>query len=796
MFRKITSGSLIPIICLILLTDNGITAGGFGSIRGTITAKSTGELLHMADVIVKGTAIGAPSNKNGRYVIARVPEGRHSIMASYIGYKVQVKEVTVGEGETITVDFELEDDLIQMDQIVVTASRIPTFIKEVPVRTEVITRKELEDKGAVNLYEALDGLPGIRVEQQCAFCNFSMVRLQGLGPDHVQVMIDGQPVYSGLASVYGLQQVPTENIEQIEVVKGAGSALYGAKAIAGVINIITRKPGMGPSLQLSSSFGSHDTNEYSLMSATKTENMDIVITAQKNTGDEIDENYNGFADRARTDNIALSGKVSVHRIFGFDRITITGRTINENRLGGEIATFENPFAEAAECIKTSRYEAGLSCQRVFPLGNELIASFNRVAHNRNATNDGFLGDYMDTHEGNVPPVDELSPYVADEHLYVADLRYSHPLPGGHRLLAGFQYSHNKLDEEGRYVIVNEDDPDFGETYTSQSEKYADDYGLYMQGEIDIGERLDVVIGARYDIHRSKDDFGGSGNVAPRERVKLVYEEESFNPRGAVRYQLGDLNLRTSIGTGFRVPYGFSEDLHLCSGSPRVNKPADLEPEKSISYNLGIDYSKPRFNMSVNFFRTYLENKIDFTDASDESRRLGYTYEWDNVGDAYTRGVELGARFLLFKGFIVDLDFAYTDARYKNKRSDWVETHPEFADESRFILRVPETFGGIKINFNPRNLNLVLDFDYTGRMYIDYYQQEDIEMPGSKIKHTDPFVIVNTRVAYEIEKWDVRPFIGVKNLFDYVQEEKNLDDAAYIWAPWVGRIVYGGFELEL
>ena len=531
------------------------------------------------------------------------------------------------------------------------------------------------------------------------------------------------------------------------------------------------------------------------MSATQTENMDIVVTAQKNMGNEIDENGNGFADRVRSDNIALSGKVGVHGISGFDRITLTGRAINETRFGGEIATFENPFAEAAEHIRTARYEAGVSCQRAFLPGNELTANFNYVSHTRNATNDGFLGDYMDTHGNDVPPVDEFSPYIADEHLYIADLRYSHPLPGGQRVLTGFQYSHSNLEEEGRYVIVDEGDPDYGETYTSQSEKYADDYGLYIQDEIDFGEKLDVVFGARYDIHHSVDDFGGSGSVAPKEQVKLEYKEKSFNPRGAVRYQIGDLNLRTSIGTGFRVPYGFSEDLHLCSGSPRVNKPADLEPEKSISYNLGMDYSKQRFNISVNLFRTDLENKIDFTDASDESKRLGYTYEWDNVGDAYTQGVELGARMITFNNFVVDLNFAYTDARYENERSDWVEAHPEFARDSKFISRVPETSGGIKFNYSQQNVNLVLDFDYTGPMYIDYYQEEDIEMPGSKIKHTDPFVIVNTRFAYRIDGRGVKPYIGVKNLFGYLQDEKYLDDAAYIWAPWVGRMVYGGFELE-
>jgi outer membrane receptor for ferrienterochelin and colicins len=795
MISKVMHFSVIIFICISLIIGNVVAAGGFGTIRGTVTDKKTGKPLYLANVIVKGTSIGAPSDKNGNYVITPLPAGHHSIMVSYMGYKVIIDKVRVGKGDTVTVDFELEEDIIQMDQIVVTASKIPTFIEEVPVRTEVITREELEDKGAVNLYQALEGLPGVRVEQQCAFCNFSMVRLQGLGPDHVQLMIDQQPVYSGLASVYGLQQVPAENIERIEVVKGAGSALYGAKAIAGVVNIITREPDRGPRLMVSSTLGSYNTNKYAIMSTAGTESMDMVITAQKSTGDEIDENGNGFADRVRTDNISLSGKVKVHGILGLDEVAITGHTVNEDRLGGEIATFENPFAEAAERIKTTRYQAGLTCQKIFSLGNELTASFNYVWHNRDATNDVFLNDYMDTHGGSIPPVDQLSPYIANERLYVTDIRYSHLLPGGQRLLAGFQYSHNNLDERGRYVVIDESDPDFGEPYNSRSQKHADDYGFYLQDEIDISEKLDAVLGTRYDIHRSEDEFGGSVSVAVKEKVNLVYKEESLNPRAALRYQLGDLNLRTSIGTGFRVPYGFSEDLHLCSGSPRVNKPPGLKPEKSISYNLGMDYSRSRFNMSVNLFRTDLENKIDFVSAGYESKQLGFDYEWGNVGSAYTRGVELGARFLLFKGFIVDLDFAYTDASYEKERSDWVDAHPEFAEESQFIPRVPETDGGIKINLNSLNANLVLDFEYTGRMYVDYYQDEDIEMPGSKIKHTEPFVIVNTRFTYWIEEWGVKPIIGAKNILDYVQDEKNLDDAAYIWAPWVGRIVYAGVELE-
>jgi outer membrane receptor for ferrienterochelin and colicins len=766
-----------------------------GTIMGKVTAKETGRPLHMASVIIDNRAVGAPADVNGTYVFDLARPGTHSVMASYIGYRPMTKEVTVAAGDTVIVDFSLEEDPIQGDVVVVTATRMPTYIKEVPVRTEVITREEIKDKGAVNLYEALEGVPGVRVESQCAFCNFTMVRLQGLGSDHCQMLIDGQPVYSGLASVYGLEQVPMENIEQIEIVKGAGSSLYGAKAVAGVVNVITRSPGNEPSLKLNSSIGAYGTNRYALTATTKAAKMDATVTAQKTTGDEIDENGNGFADRVRTDDVALSAKINVRNLWGDDRLRIGGRSVNEDRLGGEIAIFENPFAESTERIKTKRYEAGVSYERTLGAGDNLSADFNFVTHNRNATNDGFLGDYMDTHGGSVPPVDELSPYIADERLYVADFRYSRALSGSQRLLAGFQYSHNNLEEEGRYVIVDEDDAGYGESYTSRSKKHADDYGFYLQDQIDVGDGVDLVLGARYDVHRSEDGFGGSGSVAPADRIELEYEEESFNPRAAVRYEIGDLNVRGAVGTGFRVPYGFSEDLHLCSGSPRVNKPADLKPEKSVSYNLGFDYSRPAYDLSANVFRTDLRNKIDYTDAGEESKRLGYTYEWDNIGDAYTQGVELGATVLVFRDFTADLDFAYTDAQYDGEREDWATAHPEFAEDSKFISRVPRTSAGLKLNYTPGYLNLVLDFDYTGSMYIDYYQEEDIELPGSKIKHTDPFVTTDLKVSYQVKSWGLTPFAGAKNLFDYVQDEKRLDDAAYIWAPWVGRIVYGGVEID-
>ena len=161
---------------------------------------------------------------SGHFKLSNLPVGKQVIIATLAGYQQQEKEVDMVNNKGTEVYFELEKDPLELSQVVVTGTRTSHFVKDVPIRTEVLTSQAITKKNAQNLYEALEGVPGIRVEQQCQFCNFSEVRMQGLGAEHTQVLIDGEPIYSGLAGVYGLQQIGTNDIDRLEVVKGAGSA--------------------------------------------------------------------------------------------------------------------------------------------------------------------------------------------------------------------------------------------------------------------------------------------------------------------------------------------------------------------------------------------------------------------------------------------------------------------------------------------------------------------------------------------------------------------------------------------
>ncbi len=771
-----------------------------GGIEGTIIDGETGKPMPFVNIIVQGSPVGDATDTNGHYSIPRVVEGEYDMIVSMMGYGKVTKRVKVTAGEVAIVDFELAVSAIEMGEVVVTGTRTPRYVKEVPVRTEVITRKTIRDKAACNIYEALEGEPGVQVEQACQACNFSTVRLQGLGPDHTQMLIDGQPVYTGLASVYGLQQIGTSGVERMEIVKGAGSALYGSQAVAGAINLISTMPGPSPQFDLLLQYGSYGTSRVELGASSTIDRVGFVIFAQRASGDAIDEtrdgqtsgevrNPDGISDRVMTESTNLGFNVTIDSLSSGDRMTIRGRSVREMRRGGVMdeGIYTNPFTPGTERIITDRHVLDGTYKKAFSDGSDISVTAAYAHHERDATNDTFVGDYEDAN-GELPPLDMLRPYVADEDVYTTNVDYGY-LFGRHRLLTGLQYTHNRLEESGMYVVVDEDDLAYGTGYASESEKHANDVGLYLQDEYVRDEKLEIVAGLRVDMHRSEDNFFGSGNAAPQEAEPVKYDETSVNPRLALRYKIkSDIYLRGSFGTGFRVPYGFSEDLHLCSGSPRIWKGPGLMPESSRSLTLSADWEGNKTQWGINFYRTYLMDKIGIVDASDEAARMGYTYEWKNIDDAYVQGFELYAGWQPVQWMDLDASVTLNHGEYENVRDDWVGT--PYEGDSKYISRFAEYTAGLDFTIPGHGWDFVSGAYLTGPMYIDYYADGD---GPTKIKKTAPFWIINGKVSKRVFR-QVNLFVGGRNLTNYVQPEKHIDDAAFMYAPVYGRMFYGGIGL--
>lgn len=773
---------------------------------GHVTSAKTQEHIPYSTIMVKGTNIGTTADGSGHYKLANLPVGKYTIIARAVGYKQQEKEVIMEKGKVVKIFFELEDDVLSLEQVVVTATRTEHHLKDVPVRTEIISAKAIENKNASNLYQALEGTPGVRVENQCQFCNFTMVRMQGLGAEHTQVLINGQPMYSGLAGVYGLQQLSTVDVDKIEVVKGAGSALYGSGAVAGAINIVTKEPGFIPSTTLDVQFGSHKTNRFDINSSMRNEkgNIGLNIFAQRYSEGAIDETGEGLTQKEVKNKDGVSDRVMSNLTnagFGLyindafmknDKLIIRGKSVFEKREGGTMTDdyFRNPLTDGTENITTDRYETSLNYEKKIKNKSEINLSVAYTNHNRNATNDSYLNDYMATHGDTVPDLREMRPYLADEHSLTSTLTFNTKL-NKHSLIVGIQGFYDILEESGMYVVVDDSSSFLGKSYRSIANKSAREFGLFAQDEWAINDKLMIVPGIRLDNHHSGEEYTSDEQVFETSNFpKTNFNETAVNPRLAIKYKLSEkFTLRANTGTGFRAPYGFSEDLHLCSGSPRVWKSSDLEPETSLSYNVSADYYGKKVRVSTNLFRTDLKNKIGFTDAEANIAALGYDYQWKNIDDAFVQGVELSVMANIAKNLDLGVDLTYNQGEYKNEREDWVGT--QYEKQSKYISRFPTTTGNLKIEYSPKTWSVSLSGNYQGNMYIDYYSEDETQ---SKIKKTEPNVIFNARVSKKLNQFKL--YAGVNNIFNYVQDERHLDDAAFMYAPVYGTMFYAGLSINI
>lgn len=204
--------------------------------------KSDGEHIPYANVLLKGTNKGISTDETGHYMLINLPEGKHILVAKFIGYKDQEKEIQIKAGESIMVNFELEPDLMSLDEIVVTGTKTFQRKTHAPVIVNVLDKNTMQAVDATNIAEGLNFQPGLRVERDCQTCNYTQLRMNGLGGGYSQILMNSRPLFSPLIGLYGMEQIPANMVERIEVVRGGGSALYGSSAIGGTVNVITQIP--------------------------------------------------------------------------------------------------------------------------------------------------------------------------------------------------------------------------------------------------------------------------------------------------------------------------------------------------------------------------------------------------------------------------------------------------------------------------------------------------------------------------------------------------------------------------
>lgn len=529
--------------------------------------------------------------------------------------------------------------------VIVTGDRRERRQTDSVTAVEVVRREEIVSSGARNAAEVLETQPGVEIRPAL---RGRQIRLQGLDPQYVLILIDGERVSGRVDNVIDLTRIKAEEIERIEIVKGPSSALYGSDAIGGVINIITRESTKPFEAELESYYGSG--REANFGSGNETHASGYV-------------GLNGdFASSAFT--------LGWHRSDGYDLTPETDATKIAEQVGPALPGFD------ADEIAALKGTTG-------PQYNDL----NFGNRSRFKFTDDFLVRthlqyrYLDQERVDVSPPRQVIDRSNETHDLMAGFSPVYFLPDDGAIRVSYNHSRysdtlvrNQRGAAGQRTEEIQDDrihegkaqldyrffEDHMFTFGADgmveeliTPRIRDEYafrqrvGLFFQDEWDIlgSPRLTVTPGVRYD---DDSQFGS--------RV---------NPKLAVRFDPTDrLRLRAGGGTGYRAPS--FKDLYLNFQNPGVGYEVvgnpDLRPEYSTGYNAGIEYEPTDWLwLSVNAYHNRITNLIDFTLAPDRPNDLA-VFQPQNIKEAYTRGVEASVEFRPLEGLLLALGYTATDTR--------------------------------------------------------------------------------------------------------------------------------------
>ena len=630
------------------------------NIIGHVTDAKTGEHLAGITIAIKGTTFGTATDATGHYFLKNLKQKSVILVMRGLGYLSQERVIEIAPDKVIEVNFEAEQDNINIDEVVVSSNRQATLRRLAPTLVTVLDSKLFESANATNLAQGLIFQPGVRVENNCQNCGFNQVRINGLDGRYSQILIDSRPIMNALAGVYGLEQIPTNMIERVEVVRGGGSALFGSSAIAGVINIITKEPQrnsftFNESMSFSG-FKDLDNNLSFNGSLVSDDNRaGAMVFAQARYRKEHDVNGDGYSELGRLDSRSL-GFRGYFRPSDYTRLTGEVHTFSEARRGGDHIDWPEQVAGVAESIRHSVYSGNLKFDGYsedYKHHYQLYTSAQHITRNsyyggigepklRNKAGDKFVnaqGVEIDSEAdalatGAIGRPIHTSNYgknfgITRGLTWVGGAQYTydfdHFLFMPAQFLAGAEYSYDRLEDrmplrEWETEATKSTGFDLSANPTSLSpalHQVIRNASQFAQIEWK-NDRWSLLLGTRLDE-----------NSAVKKAI--------FSPRATLRYNpTKNFNIRATYAKGFRAPQVFDEDLHVGvvgGEAQRVTNADDLRPEISHSFSLSNDMyftlGEAQLNLLVEGFYTRLLDV--FTNYKDKSENGISYYTRHNYG---------------------------------------------------------------------------------------------------------------------------------------------------------------------
>ena len=631
------------------------------SFRAIIKDGETREVLFGANAIIKGTVNGASSNQNGFLEITNIQNGTQTIIFSFIGYneKSEIYEFPLTLSEPLEILLSASEDE-HLEEVIISSTRSSRTIANTPTRVEAISGEELEEKGNMkpgDIRMLLNESTGIQTQQTSATSYNSSIRIQGLDGKYTQILRDGFPLYAGFSGGLSLMQIAPLDLKQVEVIKGASSTLYGGGAIAGLVNLISKKPEEKREVSVMLNGTSAQGLDVSAFYAQKFNKIGTTIFASYNLGTPYDPSDVGFTAIPKFSRVTVNPKLFVY--FN-DKTTLNAgfQTTIEERIGGDIIYIED----------------GGSSQHSY---------FEKNNTNRISSQVGI--DHTINERSTFSFKNSISYY--DRTIEIPDFKFS-----GDQISSFSELSYIHKDEKSEWITgLNLWSDQFDQNELNFSE--AVDYqhttvGAFVQNTSNLTEKLTLETGLRGDYQNEYGFF-----VLPRVSALL-----KVNPK---------LSLRLGGGLGYKTPTVFTEDAERIQF--RNVLPIDVtktEAEESIGANFDINYKTELsndlfFSLNTLLFYTQVKDPLILTPTSADS----YEFLQPN-GYLDTKGLETNIK-LSYKDF--KLFVGYTLADVQEHYNDNSTTFPLVAKHRLNNVLMYEVEEKLKMGleayyFSPQQLN--------------------------------------------------------------------------------------------
>jgi outer membrane receptor for ferrienterochelin and colicins len=778
---------IIPLLYLFAITTV-MAQNELATISGTVTTKT--KPIPFADIYVMNSTVGTSTDIDGKFTLNVPSEKTIVIVAKLLGFRSMTKQISIEAGTSMELNFSLVEDVLGLEKVVVSATRNRINKKETPVIVNVLGPKLFKATQSISLADGLNYQPGVRVETNCQNCGFIQVRLNGLEGQYTQILVNSRPVFSALNGVYGLEQIPVNIIDRVEVVRSGGSALFGSNAIAGTINIITKEP-VNDSWEISTNFGITDgtalDRNINLNTSLVSEDLRSGITVYGIFRDReaYDANDDGFSEIPKLNNNSLGVKAFL-RPNDNSRIGVDFTGIREYRRGGDRIDIAPQFTDISEELDHNTVFTGIDYEL-----------FDNVRKNSGTAYVTLQHTDRDSYYGGLGGGRSATDSIAANNAFGKTTDIA--------LVAGTKYTHifkrDVITIGLEYQLNNTDDAIPG--YNRVIDQKVNNLGLYTQYEWKPTNKFTTLLGARLD-HVNVDGFYAIQDIVRLSNVSEIV----LNPRLTILYNINEeLQFRGGYARGFRAPQAFNEDLHISSvsGEQRFVILSDnLESEFSnaftASFNYIKDLNKTQINLLAEGFYTTLENPFTIVSTGASLPNGSILEESRNGSGASVAGANFELSVSPNSDFLFQVG-ATVQRSIFNEKQVLFETDGSIPGEKDVILdefvRAPRVYGFLNANWTASE---ALKFDFTGSYTGRMIAPKVVSDSGFiNLIDTESFLDITTKITYNfdlIENVNIELNGGVQNLLNSYQNNFDsgpLRDSDFIYGPNRPRTFFFGLE---